>query len=127
VSFVVDHADDDAFLTLNEEDILSFGSQGGTPREIDLQPGDNHLIVKVFNQKSFEGGNPIWGKPEGWSFMMRINQGGQPIWTWQDGEDTVQGNGPQHGNRFVVARLNLHVDRKTGALTFRDAQLRLRP
>jgi hypothetical protein len=115
----IDQADDDLIVALNGEEVLTWSKSHSETRDLVLRAGDNSLVLTVFNQKTFEGGN-IWGKPEGWSYKIRWNvrgAGGAPLAVWQDSEDTPVRDGPHQGTSFTVARATVRVDPQTALLS----------
>jgi hypothetical protein len=134
LSLIVNDGDDDVYLRLSGQDVLSWQSRGNTPRDVTLALGDNPLEISVYNRPSYTGGVGIVGgidfgghRPEGWRYSVTIKHGAAVLWEFRDGEDTPPDNGSRHGRTFVAGRVNLHVDARSGEVSVRDRALGLRP
>jgi hypothetical protein len=128
IRLTIDQADDDLFVVLHGK-IVRARRKDDLTREPDepiaLSAGDNDLVLLLFNQKSYHNGQS-WERTEGWSYQVTIRgEDGSPIKTAQgdaliplaDSEKHPFKDGPHHGQLFIVARANLHVDKDSAKLT----------
>jgi hypothetical protein len=107
------NADDDVNIFVNGVLTASWHAYGSSPTRLVLRPGENDIEIRVFNQRSFTGGIPMFGghQPEGWSYSVNIvGGGGQLIADFGAREDRPDENGPRFGKEFTVARLKVIVD-----------------
>jgi Caspase domain len=132
VRIAIEKADDDLFVALGGKIVRSRRGDelagNVTDDPLPLRAGDNDLVLLLYNQKSYHNGQ-TWERPEGWSYSVTIRQedgspvrtpAGQEILRFTDGEKVPFKDGPHHGQLFVVARANLHVNEQTAALTIED-------
>jgi hypothetical protein len=122
-------ADDDAFVLISGEQVLSWNEDSTNARRIMLQSGDNPLIVKVYNQKTFTPGvdlhdvNPAFPPgpghlPEGWNYSLTIcSPDSTKCHTFSSREDRPVKDGPHHGKLFTVMTAIVHVDAASGQIT----------
>jgi hypothetical protein len=111
--------DDDVFVFLNGTDSMSWGIDGRNEKQLDLRPGENHIVVKVYNQRTFTGGVEGLGGhlPEGWRYQFLVSAAdGSKLLDLRAREDHPQKDGPRHGHIFTVATAALMVD-DDGALS----------
>jgi hypothetical protein len=122
--------DDAAVVFVNGAEVLS--SAGRRAASATLSPGTNDVTVAVFNQKTYTGNNPIWGKAEGWRVEIAFDFGGLKVSALPNGqpscgldqrvlrlnadEDEPPRHGTRHGGLFVAARATIEVEEFSGAV-----------
>jgi hypothetical protein len=112
-------ADDDAAVLVNGQQILDWNNDHGTRKQLLLEPGENDIVIQVFNQRSFTGGIPGIGGhlPEGWNYSVDLQMpDGTPFAHFHASEDQPEDNGPRHGKLFTVAHLKVSVEQITGRI-----------
>jgi hypothetical protein len=117
--------DDEVLVLLNGEEAMSWNSGGSAEKVLPLHVGDNHLVVKVFNQKTNQGGCN-WARdilkslgidpqgvqePEGWNYEMsvRLPSSTAPLRAFKGEEDPPVEK--HRGQMFTVARATFRLDR----------------
>lgn len=110
--------DDTATVMLDGLEQFSTAS-GVESRLLLLHGGENHIAIKVFNQRSFTGGIEFLGgrKPEGWHYRAAFRREGSDLLReFTASEDEPRKDGPRHGALFTVATFTILVDDETGSV-----------
>lgn len=138
--------DDEVLVLVNGEEAMSLNS-GTISKRIPLRAGENRVVIKVFNQSTFQGGcnwfrdayekiRPYLalleqlgvqlGNPhsaEGWRYKVRFltGQDAKPLHVFEeDDEHSPEVKGPRHGKMFTVAQAKILVDRVSGKVTIEE-------
>lgn len=140
----IHEGDDEVLVLLNGEEQMSWGSGRERSRTIRLKPGENQLVVKVFNQSTYRGAcnffrqayedilpilsplERIFGiridpiqPPEGWRYkvVFRASEDSTDSLLELRGADDPP-RPEHHGEMFTVARATIFVDRESGEISF---------
>jgi hypothetical protein len=108
----IDVADDEAYVYINDSPVaVSSGSREW--QRVQLNPGENSLEIKVYNQKTRRG---IIGPREGWSYVVRLRALGQEK-VYQESEDNPPDD--RWGQTFTRVKTIIKVDENTGWISIR--------
>jgi hypothetical protein len=110
--------DDQVLVLVNGAHEVSWPDH--TQKDLRPLPGDNPVVIEVYNQHTFRNHNPFL-PPEGWHYRLQIcSPTGAQIDDIKDLEDPPKKDGPHHGKMFTAGRFTLHLDPDTSTLSVKD-------
>jgi hypothetical protein len=118
----ISYGDDDVLILVNGNEVDSWNSDGGADRQFKLEPGENNVVIKVYNARTFTGGLEGFGGhyPEGWKYVVDFyNADGKQLLHLEDSEDRPEKDGPRHGKMFTAAFATIFLDPGTANVTVR--------
>jgi hypothetical protein len=111
------NGDDEVIVTVNNQQKMVWSINGSAEVPILLNPSDNSLSIQVYNARTFSDIFRL--APEGWSYSVCFTtKKKEPLQCFGASEDRPETGGRHHGKSFQVATATIHVDEKTGVISF---------
>lgn len=121
----ITRGDDDVFVSINGNVVAQKNSDFNIIKKVQLNSGENDVVIRVFNKETFRGRIPGLQRPEGWNYTVEFeDNSGSKLLLVSDGEDVPESRGPRHGKLFTVAKFQILVNEVTGKFSVVNSDLK---